>query len=67
MAQKRFTYDAKKLREILEPLGKWDEILTVNIAKFKKVVDLLPYDTRKQIDEIKTLEKEFKMMKISKK
>lgn len=67
LTQKRFKYDAEKLKEILQPLGKWDEILTVNITKFKKVVDSLPYDIRKQIDQIKTLEKEFKMMKISKK
>ena len=67
LAQKRFSYDAKKLREILEPLGKWNQILTVDKTKFKKIVDSLPSDTRKQIDAAKTLEKEFKVITMRKK
>lgn len=67
LAQKRFKYDSEKLKEILEPLGKWNKILTVDTAKFRKVIDSLPYPVKKQIDQIKILEKEFKMMTISKK
>ena len=66
LAQKRFGYDAIKLKEILEPLGKWNEILMVDKAKFKKVIEQLPYDLRKQIDQFKKLEREFKVITASK-
>ena len=66
LPQKRFEYDALKLREILEPLEKWEEILTVDKNKFKKVISQLPFDLRKKIDESKKLEKEFKIITASK-
>lgn len=61
LPQKRFDYDVIKLKEILEPIGKWDVILTVDTAKFKKVIDSLPYDLRKKIDLAKKSEREFKV------
>jgi len=67
LSQQRFTYDSKKLKSILEPLGKWNEILTIDKTKFKKVVDSLPYDIKKEIDKAKTLEREFKVITTSKK
>ena len=67
LPQQRFSYNFNKVKEILEPIGKWNEILTINVTKFKKVVDSLPYNTRKQIDQAKTLEREFKMITINKK
>jgi RecB family exonuclease len=66
LPQKRFEYDAAKLKEVLEPLGKWDEILTIDTAKFKKIIEQLPYDLRKKIDQAKKLEKEFKVITASK-
>lgn len=66
LPQKRFTYDAKILREILEPLGKWNEILTVDANKLKKVIDSLPLETKRKIEEAKKLEREFKTITISK-
>ena len=62
LPQQRFTYDAQQLRAILEPLGKWEEILTVDATRLKKVIDGLPYDLRKKIDQSKKLEREFKIM-----
>lgn len=62
LSQQRFTYNGQQLREILEPLGKWEEILTVDAAKLKKVIESLPYDLRKKIDQNKKLEREFKVM-----
>ncbi|NQV00653.1 MAG: PD-(D/E)XK nuclease family protein [Parcubacteria group bacterium] len=62
LSQQRFAYNFNKVKEILEPINKWDQILTIDKVKFKKVVDSLPYDLKKQIDEAKTLEREFKVM-----
>ena len=67
LPQQRFSYNLDKVRQVLEPIGKWDYILTIDKTKFKKIVDSLSYDLRKQINEAKTLDREFKMLKIWKK
>jgi putative RecB family exonuclease len=58
--KKTFAYDGKALKEILEPLGKWREILTIDAAKLKKVIDSLPMDIKRKIEAIKKLDKETK-------
>ena len=65
LPQKRFSYNFNKVREILEPIGKWHQILTIDKTKFKKTIDSLPYQLKKQIDQAKTLEREFKVIHIS--
>lgn len=67
LLQQRFTYNFNKVKQVLEPIGKWHEILTIDKTKFKKVVDSLPYDLKKQIDQAKTLGREFKVISVSKK
>ena len=67
LPQQRFSYNFNKVKEILEPINKWNEILTIDKAKFKKVVDALPYDIKKQIDQAKKLEREFKVITIKRK
>jgi len=67
LIQQRFTYNFNKVKEVLEPIGKWNDILTIDKTKFKKVVNSLPYELKKQINQAKTLEKEFKVISISKK
>lgn len=62
LSQQRFAYNFNKIKEILEPINKWNQILTIDKVKFKKVIESLPYDLKKQIDEVKTLEREFKVM-----
>ncbi len=66
LPQQRFSYNIDKVKSILEPVNKWNEILTIDKTKFKKVIDSLPYDLRKQIDEAKTLDREFKVISMSK-
>jgi len=65
--QKRAVYDFNKVKTILEPLDKWNEILTVDTAKFKKLLTSLPYDIQKQIGQAKKGEKEFKVISASRK
>ncbi len=64
--QKRYDYDADKLKQILEPLGKWSQILSLDTKKFKALYDSLPYQVRKKIQKAKTKEKEFKTISIRK-
>jgi len=62
LSQQKFTYDFNKVKEILEPLGKWEDVLTVDLVKFKKLVDSLPYQIKRQIEKAKVLKKEFKVI-----
>jgi len=65
LPQKRYTYDLTRLKEILEPLGKWEEVLTLDKVKFKKVIDSLPYRVQKEINQAKKLEREFKVITLT--
>jgi len=66
LSQQRFSYDMDKVKQILEPIGKWDEILTIDKVELKKTISSLPNQLQKKIDQAKTLDKEFKVITISK-
>ncbi len=54
----RTAYDSLKLREILEPLGKWEAVLAVDSAKLKHLMAELPYPVRKKIETAKVVKSE---------
>jgi RecB family exonuclease len=54
-------YDLEQAREILEPLGKWNEVLKVDERRLDKLVSKLPFETRQKFKDIV---KEFKTTKI---
>jgi putative RecB family exonuclease len=58
--RKTYKYDAEKLREILSPLGKWEEILKVDGIALRKVSGVLTADIRKEIEKAKETDKESK-------
>ena len=62
-----FSYDEKKLKEILTPLGKWDEINKVNLVKLKSILTTLPTATKKEIESTKKLTRESKGFSVKKK
>ncbi|MFC1700586.1 RecB family exonuclease [Patescibacteria group bacterium] len=66
LSQQRFAYDLDKIKNILEPLGKWQEVLTVDNAKLKKLISSLSITTQKEIEKTKKLAKEFKVLTASK-
>ncbi len=63
--QKRYSYDFEKVREILEPLGKWEEILSADEQRLKTVLKGLPLEIQSQIEEAKVLTKEFTVISAS--
>lgn len=63
-AIQRFKYDAQILRQILEPLGRWHDILKVDDTKLKKVAKELPADTREKIEKARKIEKEYKTLSL---
>lgn len=65
-AIQRFKYDPILLKEVLEPIGRWNDILKIDDAKLKKVIKELPQEKRQKINEAKKLEKEYKTFSVSK-
>ncbi len=62
LPQQRFSYNFNQVKKVLEPIGKWNEILTIDTTKFKKVIDSLSYEKKKEIEKTKTLQREFKVI-----
>ena len=56
------SYDIPKLKEILEPLEKWEQIIEINTKKLKKVLKEVPADLRKKIKETEKIEEKFKYL-----
>ncbi len=53
-----FTYDEKKLKQILLDLGKWDDVVKVDGVKLRKIMETLPIDKKKEIEDTKELKSE---------
>ncbi len=47
----KYRYDFDKIRLILEPLGKWQEILAADEAKLKKILKEIPEGARAEIQK----------------
>jgi len=56
------SYDIPKLKKILEPLEKWEEIIEINTKKLKKVLKEIPADLREKIKETEKIEERFKYL-----
>lgn len=65
--RKTYKYDERKLREILEPLDKWEGILKVDGIALRNIMGVLPLQTRKEIEITKVLDKETSSLSIKKK
>lgn len=66
-SRKTYKYDEEKLREILKPLDKWEDVLKVNSIALKNIVAVLPYRTRQEIEKLKVIDKESKVFVVKKK
>lgn len=64
VARQIFDYDFEKVKNILEPLGKWNEIISINATKLKNILPELSYQNKKEIEEAKELKKEFKSLSL---
>ncbi len=65
-SQARFKYEDRKIKKILEPIGRWEEVLTVDDKKLKNILKTLPRSIRRQIEKAKKKNKEYKTLKIKK-
>jgi hypothetical protein len=59
-SKKTFIYDADLLRDVLEPIGRWEEVLTIDNNKLKNVVVSLSAAKKRLIEGAKKIGKETK-------
>jgi CRISPR/Cas system-associated exonuclease Cas4 (RecB family) len=64
--QERFSYDLEKIKEILEPVGKWQEILSADEKKLEKLLSSFPDDIQEKILALRAT-KQFPILTASKK
>jgi hypothetical protein len=57
--QQRWIYDAEKIRALLSPFGKWEDVLEMDTAKLKKILYEVPEDVRMAVEEARTIAKEY--------
>ena len=65
--RKTYKYDEKKLREILEPLHHWEDVLKVDGIALKNILGVLPLPARKEVEKAKVLDKETRSLSVKKK
>ena len=64
--RKTYKYDEEKIREILEPLDKWEAVLKVDGIALRNILALLPLETKKALDEAKMVNKESYVLTVKK-
>lgn len=47
--QERFSYDLEQIKDILEPIGKWQEVLSADEKKLEKILSSLPDKVQEKI------------------
>lgn len=65
--RKTYKYDSEKIRDILEPLDKWEDVLKVDGIALRSIMAVLSPAARKEIEGAKIVDKETKSFSIKKK
>lgn len=65
--RKTYKYDEKQLKDLLEPLDKWEAILKVDGIALKNIMSVLPPGVRQDVERARVLDKESKSLTIKKK
>lgn len=63
--QQRYEYDFQRIEILLSPLGKWEDILTADVAKLRKVLYEVPEDVRLAVEEARAIAKEYAVLTAS--
>lgn len=65
--RKTYKYDEVLLKDVLSPIGKWEDVLKVDGVALKGIMGVLSPSARKQVEEAKVLSKESKSLTVKKK
>ena len=61
-----YKYDEEKIRSILEPLGRWQEVLKLDKTALKNISDLLPASVKKEVEKAKIEDKKTSSLMVKK-
>ena len=61
----RYAYDFEKIKELLSPLGKWEEILKADETKLKQIMKEIPEDVREAITQVRQVAREYTALSVS--
>lgn len=64
--RKTYKYDEKKIKEILEPLGKWRDVTKIDGIALRNIMGILPLEVRKEIEKSKMVDKETNSLVVKK-
>ncbi|TAK96988.1 PD-(D/E)XK nuclease family protein [Patescibacteria group bacterium] len=64
--KRTYKYDETQLRAILEPIDKWEAVLKVDGIALRTILGALPTETKKAVEQAKTLDKESKSLLLKK-
>lgn len=65
--RKTYKYDEEKLKEILEPLDKWEDVLKVDGIALRNILGALPSSAKQEVEKAKVVDKETKSLIVKKK
>ena len=65
--RKTYKYDDKKIREILEPLGKWEDVIKIDPIALKKITTSLSSPIKSEIEKARVIDKESRSISVKKK
>ena len=65
--RKTYKYDEKQLRDILEPLDKWEAVLKVDGIALRNIMGVLSPGVRQDVERTRILDKETKSLTVKKK
>lgn len=65
--KKTYKYDEEKIREILEPLRKWNDVLKFDEMALKNILETFPPKIQEKIEMAKKIDKESKTFNVKKK
>lgn len=64
--RKTYKYDEEKLRKILEPIGKWEDVNKVNGTMLNSLIKTLPSQAKKDIESAKEIDRESESFSVKK-
>lgn len=64
--RKTYKYDEKLIKDILEPLDKWEDVIRIDAIALKKIMGILSPSARKDIEQAKVLDKESRSLTVKK-
>jgi putative RecB family exonuclease len=65
--RKTYKYDDKKIKELLEPLDKWKDVVKIDGIALKNIMGILPVEVRSEIEKAKVVDKETRSLVVKKK